>query len=342
MGAADARPELADRDDLRGARAVASLQRRLERLPDNHPASPRYVRDAHGPAEPDRPDAADGSAETEVRPLTDAEHADHVADVRVRLEKARAAGLSTDVQHTIDDEREIWSDEREALHDALLDDLYGQAASVPNELKAVIAGGIAGAGKTTVLTKHARIDLGCYLMINPDLIKEEMARRGLIPEVAGLTPMEASELVHEESSHIAKRLAHRAHTDGKNVIWDVTMSKLSSTEERIDWLIDAGYRRIDGVFVHISSEVSARRVDGRHRDGHEDHRAGVGYGGRWLPGEMAMAQQDAQWGTRNRAVFERVKHRFDSWSIYDNSVDGRAPVLVETHGAGDQAKELLA
>jgi predicted kinase len=327
MSSADARPELAERDEVRASRTVASLERRLERLPDSHPASPRYVREASGPAEAD------------TRPLTDAEHADHVTEVRALLGKARSAGLSTDVQHTIDDLGEIWSDERQDLHDALIDDLYRQADGVPNEQKAVIAGGIAGAGKTTVLTQYAGIDLSRYLMINPDLIKEDMARRGLIPEVEGLSPMEASELVHEECSHIAKRLAHRAQADGKNVIWDITMSKASSTEERIDWLRGAGYRRIEGVFVHITSEVSARRVDARHREGHDEYRAGIGYGGRWLPGEMAAAQQDAEWETRNRATFERVKHRFDSWSIYDNYVDGRAPVLVEAHRA-DTSEEV--
>jgi predicted kinase len=324
MGAADARPELAERDNVRAVRTVASLERRLERLPDSHPASPRYVRETRGPAEPD------------VRPLTDGEHADHVTQVRGLLDKARAAGLSTDIQHTIDDMNEIWSDEREALHDVLVDDLYCQAAPVPNDHQAIIAGGIAGAGKTTVLTEYAGIDLKSYLMINPDVIKEEMARRRLIPEIEGLTPMEASELVHEESSHIAKRLAHRAHADGKNVIWDVTMSKASSTEERIDWLTDAGYRRIEGIFVDISTGVSARRVDARHREGHDEYRAGIGDGGRYIPWEMTAAQEDAEWGTRNRATFERVKHRFDTWSRYDNSVDGRAPVLVEAYRPDDQ------
>ena len=33
--------------------------------------------------------------------------------------------------------------------------------------------------------------------------------------------MEASYLAHEESSHVAKRLARRAQADGKNVIWDI-------------------------------------------------------------------------------------------------------------------------
>ena len=36
--------------------------------------------------------------------------------------------------------------------------------------------------------------------------------------------MEASELVHEESSYLANQLALRAQSDGKNLIWDITMS----------------------------------------------------------------------------------------------------------------------
>ena len=74
------------------------------------------------------------------------------------------------------------------------------------------------------LQQHAGIDWSQYLMINPDDIKEEMARRGMIPEIDGLSPMEASELVHEESSYLASQLAIRAQADGKNLIWDITMS----------------------------------------------------------------------------------------------------------------------
>ena len=38
-----------------------------------------------------------------------------------------------------------------------------------------MAGGLGGAGKSTVLEKYAGIDRSKYLTINPDDIKEEMA-----------------------------------------------------------------------------------------------------------------------------------------------------------------------
>ena len=140
--------------------------------------------------------------------------------------------------------------------------------------------------------------------------------------------MEASDLAHEESSHIAKRLATRALADGKNIIWDITMSSQSSTEWRIDNLRTSGYSQIEGIFVDIPIETSVTRADGRHRLGQDDYRAGVGLGGRFVPAEVIRGQADAEWGSVNRRTFETVKHRFDGWSLYDNSAEGGAPVLA--------------
>ncbi len=348
MGAVDSPADL----DLRAGTAARRLDQRLERLPAGHPSSPDYpdrgslVREAPDIGEREAPnvgdgevldvgegevlDVGDGDVADRVRPLTDAEHAEHVTEVEVRLEEAQAAGLSTDVQHTLDEGREIWTDERRALHDALVEDLYARSAGVPCEGKAILAGGLPGAGKTTVLDKFVGVDLSYYLMINPDLIKEEMASRGLIPAVDGLTPMEASDLVHEESSHIAKRLANRAEADGKNIIWDFTMSKPGSIAERVESLRAADYSQVDGVFVDIPVEVSIRRADARHREGHDEFRAGQGFGGRHVPEATILNSADAEWGSGNRRNFEQLKSAFDGWSRYDNSVDGRDPVLVES------------
>ena len=316
MGAVDARPDLVERGV-----GAASLEQRLEKLSDNHPASPRYGRDNRG----------------DVRPLTDAEHAEHIAEVRTRLDEARKAGLATDHSHTIDARRKVWSDERDALHDQIVEDLYARASDVPREGQAILAGGLPGSGKTTVLTECAGINLDHYLMINPDEIKEEMARRGLIPSVADLSPMEASDLVHEETSRIAKRLAHRAQGDGVNLIWDVTMSEEESTTRRLDALRDAGYSRVDGIFVDIPVDLSVRRADARYREGHDDFRRGQGFGGRYVPPEVIVGQSDPEWGSQNRRTFEALKDRFDSWWRYDNSVDGRAAVVAEASG-DDQRK----
>jgi predicted kinase len=105
-----------------------------------------------------------------------------------------------------------------------------------------MVGGPGAVGTSPVLESFAGIDRTQYLTINPDDIKEEMARRGLIPAVEGLSPIEASNLVHEESSYIAQRLARRAMDDGKNVIWDVALSSKESTEARLAELDRRGYQ----------------------------------------------------------------------------------------------------
>jgi len=165
-----------------------------------------------------------------------------------------------------------------------------------------------------------------------------MGKRGLIPEVEGLSPMEASDLVHEESSAVAKQLARKALSDGRNVVWDITMSSPESTARRIGDLRAAGYS-ITGIFVDIPVETSVRRADARHREGHEDYRAGIGLGGRYVPPEVIRAQADDEWGSQNRRTFETVRPQFDQWSRYDNSVDGRPPVLAEASQPDDDREE---
>ena len=142
--------------------------------------------------------------------------------------------------------------------------------------------------------------------------------------------MEASDLVHEESSIIAKQLAHRAQLDGKNLIWDITMSSQESTQERIDDLRSAGYNRIDAVFVDIPIETSIRRTQARHREGQDKWRAGEGLGGRYVPPEVILRQADPDWGSKNRKHFEAAKATVNNWIVLDNSVDGHHAIVVES------------
>jgi hypothetical protein len=232
--------------------------------------------------------------------------------------------------YTIDPDHQAWSKDRRAAHDIIINDLYSAARDVPNQGYAVVAGGLGGAGKTTALGNHEGIDPTKYLTINPDDLKEELAQRGMIPKIDGLSPMEASDLVHEESSYLARQLALRAQHDGKNIIWDITMSAQKTTEKRISDLRNAGYSRIDGLFIDIPVETSIKRTEARHRLGHDQYRAGEGLGGRYLPPEVIQRQIDSEWSSRNRRTFESVKHNFNDWSIYDNSIDGRRAVLRES------------
>jgi predicted kinase len=342
-------PSEADGVDLRalpepsGEREV--LRRRLERLPPGHPSSPIQDHDSAETTDLPAADRADEQArddrpteDTDRRPLTDAEHAEHVTEVWDLLDKAAAEGLATELQHTTDEDHEQWTEERVVLQDAIIADMQEAARDVPCDRRALLAGGLPGAGKTTVLEQQAGVDRSRYLTINPDDVKVQMAKRGMIPEVVGLTPMEASQLVHEESSVVAKRLARRAMREGKNLIWDITMSSRESTEKRINDLQEFGYSRVEAVFVDIPVEVAIRRADGRYREDHDIYRSGQGLGGRFVPAEVISAQADPQWGSCNRKTFEEVKPRLDTWARYDNSVDGRAAVLADSSSIEEEKR----
>ena len=70
-------------------------------------------------------------------------------------------------------------------------------------------------------------------------------------------------------------LALRAQADGKNVIWDVTMSSRTPPRAGSTNCV-SGYVQIEGIFIDIPVETSVIRADGRHREGEDGYRAGDG------------------------------------------------------------------
>jgi predicted ABC-type ATPase len=299
-----------------------ALETKLASLPPGHPAGPRYAGSRH-------PDAAASR---------EAEYADHLKAVRETLHDARGRNLTTRVLYTLDGTGEVWTTARRAEHDKIIGDLHKAAADVPCRGQGIIVGGLPGAGKTTVLHEHLGADRTRWLLINPDVVKHELAARDLLPRIEPLTPMEATELAHEESSQIAKRLAVRALAERRNVVWDITISSRDSLADRIGELRQAGYARIEGIFVDVPIETSLERVALRHRKDDDRYReAGSSLGGRLVPADLIEAQADQQWGSLNRSSFEQLKDRFDAWYLYDNS--GGEAVLKDHYRAdGDEPR----
>ncbi len=300
------------------------LKGRLNHLEPGHPSSPWHD---DGTPRPPAPRLRD--LEHPTPPLSDADYATHTEHVTRTLDWAASSRLTTKDQFAIDKDGNAWDLERRKVHNEIINEIYESARDVPCESHAIIAGGLGGAGKTTVLDKHAGIDRSNFLTINPDSFKEILVERGLVPKLPGLSPMESSSLAHEESSHIARQLAARAMHDGKNIIWDVTLSSLKSASGRMDELRSAGYQHIDGVFVHIPIESSVERAAERHRRGHDLYLAGQGFGGRYVSAEIIRSQYDPDYGSINRKAFESIKNELSHWSIYDNSIKGSPAVLLE-------------
>ncbi|MET7808645.1 zeta toxin family protein [Micromonospora chersina] len=142
--------------------------------------------------------------------------------------------------------------------------------------------------------------------------------------------MERAALVHYESGRIADMVAGMAYRDRKNIIWDITMSSPKVLEDRLAELQDHGYAEAVAVFVDIPVETSVERALARYRAGvdawHE------GYGGRYVPPEIIRGQRGARGRTINRETFDEMRDRFDRWSVYNNSVSGRAPAAVRRRG----------
>ncbi len=311
-----------------------ALQSRLTHLEPGHPSSPW---NEDGSPRPPAPRLSD--LELPEPPLSDAEYAEHRREVASGLERAYTETKAMREAWFVSPDRDIWSDERIALQDGILEEIYSSANDVPCEWKAIIAGGLGGSGKTTVLEQHPGITPSEFLTINPDSIKEKMALRKMVPEIPGLSPMEATSLSHEESSYIARRLANRAYAEGKNVIWDITMSKPGSATGRVSELRTAGYQHVDGVFVDIPIEMSVTRAEARHRRGHDKYLVDEGLGGRYVPPEIILSQSDNQFSSANRREFEKAKPLLDSWVVYDNSVDGTPAVIVERSQADSREDE---
>lgn len=261
--------------------------------------------------------AAPSAADPLVEPLTDEEWATHVTLVEEKVSEALDEGLATDVTYTVNGDQQTWLPERVAQQRKIADELYARGEHVPNEGDALFTGGLPGAGKTTALNQNQDIDATRYLVLNSDDAKEKLCEYGMIPEVEGLAPMEAAELVHEESAHIAGMVAERAAAERKNVIWDTAMGSFESLDARLSVLREAGYGDRTALFLDVPIEVSLQRIDQRHRQGYEKFRNGDLCEGRHVMASVIETQVDSEYTSLNRRVFEERKAEFDRWYLYD-------------------------
>jgi hypothetical protein len=146
----------------------------------------------------------------------------------------------------------IRTPERNRQQGQIVAALFQRAAWVPCERVAVIAGGLPGGDKLAVLAA-ASADRARCLTVSVGTVLGGLAAAGMIPLVAGLSPMEAADLVHAEAQFGGKRAALRALEDGRNLILDVSMASAQSVTSWLSALRSAGYA------VTGSSPTSASR-----------------------------------------------------------------------------------
>jgi hypothetical protein len=181
----------------------------------------------------------------------------------------------------------IWRADRQVHQRRVVAALYAAGASVACDRRAVLAGGLRGSGKDAELAR-AGVSRAGYLTVSIDLVLQELARRSLIPVVAGTSPLEAADLVHAEAQHLAKRLAARAAADCRNLLLDITMASQPSIQNWLVNLAQAGYQ-IVVITAAINGPDAASWADAEHRRREDDYRLGRGLGGRYVPAESILA-----------------------------------------------------
>ncbi|WP_253701421.1 zeta toxin family protein [Corynebacterium ulcerans] len=91
----------------------------------------------------------------------------------------------------------------------------------------------------------------------------------------GMSPMEAAGLIHAESGDIADVVTKMALADGKNVIFDITMTTSGSVTGRIKKAKAHGYDEFTGVYIDVPLEVSLKSAQERYIRGAQEYTDGV-------------------------------------------------------------------
>lgn len=243
-----------------------------------------------------------------------AQHYDHVDTVMQAHQH-----LSTHLTHV--DAKGVYSPERRKQQENLIRSVHRRMSKTAKvERQSLFLGGLPGAGKSYTLNRSGLLDASHFVVANPDIFKEEMAKRGMIPDVSGhpeLAPMERAQLVHEEASAMAKRLANRSARRGQNVAWDITMASPGSVHDRLNHLEKHGYQH-KSVFVDVPTSLSYQRVRDRHRSEWERHLAGKGVGGRPVPQSYIDSfNTTSPFNSKNRDTFESLKGRFGAYRVFN-------------------------
>lgn len=237
---------------------------------------------------------------------------EHVGD---KLAAALASGQATDEAKTIDGRGQIWNPERASAHREIVGDALHKAVPVPSERRAILLGGL-GSGKPAALAKAGAYDAQRHAVVSTDDIKAELGKRGMVPEVEGLTPAQSGVLVHHEASHIANLMIGELAARGKNMVIDGSMAR-GHPQDRVADLHRQGYD-VRGIHVHTPVD---KAVDQARSEGGK---------GKFVPAETIRAAAGSHGTDATSAAFDELTPKLDGWQRWDHS--GAAPVPVSKGG----------
>jgi predicted ABC-type ATPase len=248
-----------------------------------------------------------GAPEGEVQELI-AEREEVLAG-REEFPQANPDGKSTIEQFKNADG--TWTKERQALHDRIIDEHFEGKSAVKNPNSYMLGGGPASR-KSTVLDAGLVDTPENTVKVDSDGIK------GSLPEYTAMLEAKdkgAASFVHEESSHISKRIMARAIEEKHNVLLDGTGDSSLDGLRKKTKKLRAGGREVNADYMTIDTDLSVKIADARGKKT-----------GRFVPESVVRGIHSSVSRVVPQAIEEGL---YDNLNVWDNNKQGE-PVLIAT------------
>jgi len=160
-----------------------------------------------------------------------------------------------------------WTRERKALHERLVKKAISKVAPAEGGKPTLyMMGGGPAAGKSDLVKNNLvdHPDAAHSVRVDPDEIKGELPEYRQLVAVGNL---EAAGIVHEESSHVSKRVIDEALKSGRHTVYDSTGDgSIESLSGKIAAARAAGAKRIEADYVTVPTEMAVQRALARAKN----------------------------------------------------------------------------
>lgn len=170
---------------------------------------------------------------------------------------------STRAKGSEPDPNTVWTKERQALHNKIIDDFLKSGVAVDNPAF-IMSGGGPASGKGFMLKAKGYLDAkgnpkDGYVVIDSDAIKALLPEYKAMQEAGGAKARAAAGFVHEESSYLAKRIMAEGAKRRFNIVLDGTGDNgIKSLKKKVDKMKEQGYR-VEAKYVSADVDVAAKR-----------------------------------------------------------------------------------
>lgn len=202
------------------------------------------------------------------------------------------------------------------VHDPIVKAALDHARQpAPNEQKIAVLtmGGGPASGKGTIIDNLGLKNSHDFVHVDPDKVKEALPEYKAALDRKG-TFKGAAAMVHEESSHVAKRIRDEAVEQGKHVIIDGTGANAEKFKGLIDHLKSKGYE-VHVHMPHIEKGEAFKRMESR-----------ADRSGRSIPEKFFHETYD-----KINANSDTIRNHADNFTIYD-AHNAHKPIMTKVNG----------